>query len=120
MVEGPRPGLILPKAAQAGDRCNKVSRCRSSSMAIAQTTSQNGSMSGALCAVQLKAGFSMVSSSVFEARPIRAFLTAARRNRGRLRAPPCDRPKDVNRHGKVGRNEEEEPPPACAAGDPDT
>src|SRR5829696_9239009 len=24
MVEGPRPGLILPDAAQAGDRCNKA------------------------------------------------------------------------------------------------
>jgi hypothetical protein len=24
MVEGPRPGLTLPDAAQAGDRCNKA------------------------------------------------------------------------------------------------
>jgi len=27
MVEGSRPGLILPEAAQAGDRCNKVAIC---------------------------------------------------------------------------------------------
>src|SRR3954452_17112218 len=26
---GPRPGLILPKAAQAGDRCNKLNLSRS-------------------------------------------------------------------------------------------
>ena len=28
MVEGPRPGFILPDAAQAGDRCNKASSSR--------------------------------------------------------------------------------------------
>jgi hypothetical protein len=61
MVEGSRLGLILPNAAQAGDRCNKAA-CRSSAVAVGRRAwgedgrfRQGGSRGAALhevCAAQ--------------------------------------------------------------------
>ena len=43
MVEGPRPGLTLPEAAQAGDRCNKAPWCRTLN-ATAAASADGGSL----------------------------------------------------------------------------